>query len=63
MGLLNILVYCDRAIPAIRKVPLEPVWIDLIELVHHSENPGLLLTFKLRLRKITVSATCSFCVS
>ena len=47
MGLLSILDYCDRAIPVIRKVPSEAVWFDLTELTHHSENPGLSLTFKL----------------
>lgn len=47
VGLLSILDYCDRAIPVIRKVPSEAVWLDLTELTHHSENPGLSLTFKL----------------
>ena len=46
-GLLSILDYYDRAIPAIRRVSLESVWLDLAELIHHSENPGLSLTFKL----------------
>lgn len=37
------LSYCDRAILTVLKA-LGPVWVELIELVHHSENPGLLLT-------------------
>lgn len=53
----------DRAVPAVREAPLEPVWVALIELAHHSENPGLLLTFKLHIRKLTASAICSVCIS